>query len=134
MLFDFALGRITALKLWRKLIMVCYFKYFQMLILGGTCRLISEIESGDRFVKRTRVVPFNVQQNAQRLPQVQRANRDPDPRQNPRQPSTATAASSSKVQHNNTNDDSEDGSRKNTARKNWAKVNPKYNPVFSLLD
>ena len=130
MLFDFAQVKITAVKLWRKLIMVCYFKYFQMLILGGTCRLISEIESGDRFVKRTRVVPFNVQQNAQRLPQVQRANRDP----NPRQPSTATAASSSKVQHNNTNDDSEDGSSKNTARKNWAKVNPKYNPVFSLLD
>ena len=130
MLFDFAQGKITAVKLWRKLIMVCYFKYFQMLILGGTCRLISEIESGDRFVKRTRVVPFNVQQNAQRLPQVQRANRDP----NPRQPSTATAASSSKVQRNNTNDDSEDWSRKGTARKNWAKVNPKYNPVFSLLD
>lgn len=106
----------------------------QMLILGGTCRLISEIESGDRFVKRTRVVPFNVQQNAQRLPQVQRANRDPNPDPNPRQPSTATAASSSKVQRNNTNDDSEDGSRKSTARKNWAKVNPKYNPVFSLLD
>lgn len=134
MLFDFAQGKITAVKLWHKLIMVCYFKYFQMLILGGTCRLISEIESGDRFVKRTRVVPFNVQQNAQRLPQVQRANRDPNPHPNPRQPSTATAASSSKVQHNNTNDDSEDGSSKTTARKNWAKVNPKYNPVFSLLD
>lgn len=134
MLFDFAQGRITAVKLRHKLIMVCYFKYFQMLILGGTCRLISEIESGDRFVKRTRVVPFNVQQNAQRLPQVQRANRDPNPHPNPRQPSTATAASSSKVQRNNTNDDSEDGSRNSTARKNWAKVNPKYNPVFSLLD
>lgn len=112
----------------------------QLLILGGTCRLISEIESGDRFVKRTRVVPFNVQQNAQRQPQVQRANRDQSPRSNPQQPSTATAsatataATSTKVQRNNANDDSEDGSRKGTARKNWAKVNPKYNPVFSLLD
>ena len=44
------------------------------------------------------------------------------------------AAASSKVQRNNADDDSEDGDRKSTARKNWAKVNPKYNAVFSLLD
>lgn len=108
-----------------------------MLILGGTCRLISEIESGDRFVKSTRVMPFNVQQNAQRLPQVQRANPGPNPRQAATVTAAAavsTAASSSEVQHNSANDDSEDGSKKGIARKNWAKVNPKYNAVFSLLD
>ena len=118
-----------------------YFKYFQLLILGGTCRLISEIESGDRFVKRTRVVPFNVQQDAQRLPQVQRAKPGPKPGPHPRQAATvtaagaaSTAATSSKEQHNSASDDSEDGNRKSIARKNWAKVNPKYNAVFSLLD
>ncbi|XP_020623653.1 CD63 antigen-like isoform X3 [Orbicella faveolata] len=113
----------------------------QLLILGGTCRLISEIESGDRFVNRTRVVPFNVHQNAQHLPQVQQANPGSNPHPNPQKAATVTAAaaaltaaSSSKAQRNNANDDSEDGSRKSTARKNWAKVNPKYNAVFSLLD
>lgn len=116
--------------------MVGYFKYFQLLILGGTCRLISEIESGDRFVKRTRVVPLNIQQNARRLPKVQQANPGP----NPRQAATVTtaaapfAATAPKVQRNNDDDDSEDGGRRSTARKNWAKVNPKYNAVFSLLD
>lgn len=130
---------ICTVKLPLKLIMVCYFKYFQLLILGGTCRLIAEIESGDRFVKRTRVVPFNVQQNAQRRPQAQQAN----PGQNPRHAATVAAASVAlaaasskgpKVQRNNSDDDSEDGERRSTARKNWAKVNPKYNAVFSLLD
>ena len=151
MLFDFAQWRLTAVKLPRKLIIICYFKYFQLLILGGTCRLISEIESGDRFVKRTRVVPFNVQQKAPHLLRVQQANRGPNPGPNPWQPSTATAtttatatatataaataaASSSKAKRGNATDDSEDGSRRNTARKKWAKVDPKYNPVFSLLD
>lgn len=112
--------------------MVCYFKYFQLLILGGTCRLIAEIESGDRFVKRTRVVPFNVQQNAQRRPQAQQANPGP----NPQHAATVAATSSKgpKVQRNNSDDDSEDGEKRSTARKNWAKVNPKYNAVFSLLD
>ncbi|KAJ7374164.1 hypothetical protein OS493_009506 [Desmophyllum pertusum] len=92
----------------------------QMLILGGTCRLISEIESGDRFVKRTRVVPFNNQQNAPRQSHVQQTN--------PQQ------AAASNVQQNHS-EDSEDGSRSSRIeRKNWAKVNPKYNAVFSLLD
>ena len=137
MLFDLQSEELlTAVKLPFKLIMVLYFQYFQLLILGGTCRLISEIESGDRFVKRTRVVPLNVQQNARRQPQVQQANPGP----NHQQAATVTgtqkpfAAASSKVQRNNADDDSEDGDRKSTARKNWAKVNPKYNAVFSLLD
>ena len=106
--------------------LLCYFKNFQMLILGGTCRLISEIESGDRLVKRTRVVPFNVQQNAQRQPQEQQTNPGPRPQL------AATAAR--KDQPSNPDDDSEDEERRSTARKNWAKVNPKYNAVFSLLD
>jgi len=127
------------MKLPLKLIMVCYFKYFQLLILGGTCRLIAEIESGDRFVKRTRVVPFNAQQNAQRRPQAQQANPGPNPQHaaTVAAASVALAAVSSKgpkVQRNNSDDDSEDGERRSTARKNWAKVNPKYNAVFSLLD
>ena len=89
-------------------------------------------------------MPFNVQQNAPRLLRVQQVNRgpnpDPNPGPNPQQPSTATAtatvaaASSSKAKRDNATDDSEDGSRRNTARKKWAKVDPKYNPVFSLLD
>ena len=37
-----------------------------MFILGGTCRLIAEIESGDRSVKRTRVVPLNIKQDHQK--------------------------------------------------------------------
>ena len=81
-------------------------------------------------------MPFNVQQNVQRLPQVQQPNPGPTAQQavTVTAATTATAASSSKAQHNKANDDSEDGSRKSTARKNWAKVNPKYNAVFSLLD
>lgn len=86
-------------------------------------------------------MPFNVHQNAQHLPQVQQANPSSNPHPNPQNAATVTAAaaaltaaSSSKAQRNNANDDYEDGSRKSTARKNWAKVNPKYNAVFSLLD
>ena len=82
-------------------------------------------------------MPFNVQQKAPHLLRVQQANRGP----NPWQPSTATTtatatatASSSKAKRDNATDDSEDGSRRNTVRKKWAKVDPKYNPVFSLLD
>ncbi|XP_078362023.1 23 kDa integral membrane protein-like isoform X2 [Oculina patagonica] len=98
----------------------------QLLILGGTCRLIAEIESGDRFVKRTRVVPINVQQNAQRQPQVQQTHPGPRPQQ--------AAATTSQQQSINADDDSEIEEKRSTARKNWAKVNPKYNAVFSLLD
>lgn len=123
----------------------------QMLILGGTCRMIAEIESGDRMVKRTRVVPINIQPIDVR--QIQMQNRYPGPinaqpmavRQIQMQQwnqgtiPQPDRAEAEEVRQSNTatplSEDSEDGPLRSTiARKKWAKIHPKYNPVFSLLD
>ena len=100
-----------------------------MLILGGTCRLIAEIESGDRFVKRTRVVPINVHPNPGRRVQMQQRHPGTIP-----QPADAATVTRQNNTGTPSSEDSEDGPTRSIARKNWAKVNPKYNPVFSLLD
>lgn len=123
----------------------------QMLILGGTCRLIAAIESGDRTVRRTRVVPINVQPIAVAPIQVQnvypdywspgylnpgylnpgQGNSGPTPQPAKAEPEEVTQNDSATP----LSEDSEDGPiRSNIKRKEWAKINPKYNPVFSLLD
>lgn len=117
-----------------------------MLILGGTCRLIAAIESGDRTVRRTRVVPINVQPIAVAPIQVQnvypdywspgylnpgQGNSGPTPQPAKAEPEEVTQNDSAAP----LSEDSEDGPiRSNIKRKEWAKINPKYNPVFSLLD
>lgn len=95
----------------------------QLFILGGTCRLIADIESGDRLVKRTRVVPINVKPRGQTQENTQQASAGMKPQQ----------ASTSKG-HREDSDEFEEEPRSTIARKNWAKVNPKYNSVLSLLE
>ena len=110
-----------------------------MFILGGTCRLLSEIESGDRTVKRTRVVPINSQQSDSRqrnrkLTSTGQANNEkgrPGPTNDEPKPQQAGAHILSRRRDA---DDDEDGMRNTTARKKWAKINPKYNSVLSLLE
>ena len=97
--------------------------YFKLFILGGTCRLIADIESGDRFVKRTRVAPINVKPRGQTQENTQQRSAGMKPQQ----------ASASKG-HQEDSDKFEEEPRSTIARKNWAKVNPKYNSVLSLLE
>ena len=93
-----------------------------MFILGGTCRLIAEIESGDRSVKRTRVVPLNITQDRQRQEITQ-------------QKTTGQMPGTNKLEPPEYSDESE--ARKISsakARRNWAKANPKYNSILSLVE
>ncbi|PFX20674.1 tetraspanin-9-like isoform X1 [Stylophora pistillata] len=123
----------------------------QMLILGGTCRLIAQIESGDRMVTQTRVVPLNIQPIDVRQMQMQHWNPGPINAQpmavrqiqmqqwNPGTIPQPARAEAEEVRQSNTatplSEDSEDGPLRSTiTRKKWAKIHPKYNPVFSLLD
>jgi len=120
----------------------------QMFILGGTCRLIAEIESGDRSVKRTRVVPLNIQQNNPRQENTRLKNTGQTSLAQAStgqtisaQANTGQTKAGSKPQHASAHtvqqeddDDFEDGTRRATARRNWAKINPKYNSVLTLLE
>ena len=110
-----------------------------MFILGGTCRLLSEIESGDRAVKRTRVVPINIQQSDPRQRNRKLTNTGPanneQGRSGPTNGETKPKRTGDHIPSRRRDaDDFEDGTRNTTTRKNWAKVNPKYNSVLSLLE
>lgn len=102
-----------------------------MFILGGTCRLIAGIESGDRSVKCTRVVPLNIKQDHQKqevIPQKSTgqipANAGPIP----------PKARGSKEPQEDADEFEERKKPSIAARRNWAKVNPKYNSILSLIE
>ena len=100
-----------------------------MFILGGTCRLVTEIESGDRSVKRIRVAPQHNQ--GHEIPQtslgqqgfnqsrVARPQGDGGHNTNLRQRET---------------DDFEDGGRTRVKRKNWAKISTRQSSILSLVE
>ena len=86
------------------------FSYFKIFILGATCRMVSKIESGDRFVRQIRVEPIQGQTNLPGQvtnPQQQTANKDGN---------------------------SHNSKWSTIQRQNWAKRDPKYKSVFTLLD
>ena len=95
-----------------------------MFILGGTCRLIAEIESGDRSVKRTRVVPLNIKQDHQK--------QEVKPQKHSGQ--IPVNAGASKEPQEDADEFEEREKSSIAARRNWAKVNPKYNSILSLIE
>ena len=107
------------------------FGYFQMFILGGTCRLIAEIESGDRSVKRTRVVPLNIKQDHQKQEVTTQKSTGHIPvNAGP----TPPKAGASKEPQEDADEFEESKKSSIAARRNWAKVNPKYNSILSLIE
>lgn len=105
-----------------------------MFILGGTCRLISTIESGDRSVRRTRVVPINIQQNLPRQDTSTQVSNGQGNVKGKSDTAQSQQVGTGQVLQRRDSDDFEDGGRGTHGRRNWAKVNPKYNSVLSLLE
>lgn len=102
-----------------------------MFILGGTCRLIAEIESGDRSVKRTRVVPLNIKQDHQKQEVTTQKSPGHIPVNAGQIPPKAGA---SKEPQEDADEFEESKKSSIAARRNWAKVNPKYNSILSLIE
>ncbi|XP_068679405.1 tetraspanin-9-like isoform X2 [Montipora capricornis] len=102
----------------------------QMFILGGTCRLLSEIESGDRTVKRIRVVPQN-----HPMPQMsERAGHDQESFKQTPEETTPPQDRKQKRPQPQDSVDLVDGRRHSTTRKNWAKENRRPNSILSLIE
>ncbi|XP_074635804.1 tetraspanin-9-like isoform X4 [Acropora palmata] len=101
----------------------------QMFILGGTCRLLTEIQSGDRSVRRIRVAPQRNQghQIPQRSPGQQDLN----------QSGVATpkedGGHNRKPRHKDSSD-FEDGSRTKVTRKSWAKRSVRKSSILTLVE
>ncbi|XP_029185331.2 tetraspanin-9-like isoform X1 [Acropora millepora] len=101
----------------------------QMFILGGTCRLVTEIQTGDRSVRRIRVAPQRNQghQIPHRSPGQQVLN----------QSGVATpqedGGENRKPRHKDSSD-FEDGSRTKITRKGWAKRSVRQSSILNLVE
>lgn len=97
-----------------------------MFILGGTCRLLTEIQTGDRSVRRIRVAPQR-NQGHQRSPGQQDLN----------QSGVATpqedGGHNKKPRHKDSSD-FEDGSRTKVTRKGWAKRSVRKSSILNLVE
>lgn len=100
-----------------------------MFILGGTCRLLTEIESGDRSVRRIKVAPQKKQ--GHEIPQ--RFLGQQDLTQSGVAMPQEDGGLNKRPRHRDSSD-LEDGTRTYVKRKGWAKVSVRESSVLSLVE